>query len=72
MFQTNLFVTYKTQPHDFANPYEFSNVHPDNTYKIENGMLSFETLSGDEIIYIPADSILFFHTTCERVANESI
>jgi hypothetical protein len=67
LYQTNLFITYKEQPHDFANPYEFLNVHPDNEYRIENGMLSFETLTGDEIIYIPADSILFFYTTCERV-----
>jgi len=68
MFQTNLYVTYKKQPHDFANPYVFTDVHPDSTYKIENGMLSFETLDGEAIIYIPADTILFFHTTCERVS----
>ena len=69
MFQTNLFITYKEQPHDFANPYEYPNVHPDNKYKVENGLLSFETLSGNEIVYIPADSILNFYTTCERVGE---
>ena len=68
MYQTNLFVHYTKHPENYANPYEFTNVHPDNKYQIENGMLSFETLSGDEIIYIPADSIMFFYTTCERVS----
>jgi hypothetical protein len=68
MYQTNLYVTYKQHPHDFANPYVFEDVHPDNKYKIENGMLSFETVDGEAIIYIPADTILFFHTTCERVS----
>lgn len=63
-FQTNLLVTYKQQPENFANPYEFVDVHPDNRYQIQNGMLSFETSSGDAIIYIPAESILFFHTIC--------
>jgi hypothetical protein len=66
-FQTNLLVTYIDQPYGFTNPYEFENVHPDNTYKIENGFLSFETLSGDEIIYVPADKIMFFHTVCVQV-----
>jgi hypothetical protein len=67
-FQTNLYVQYDPHPTNYANPYEFSNVHPDNKYQIENGMLSFETLNGDEIIYIPADKILFFFTTCEQVS----
>ena len=67
-FQTNLFVQYDPNPENYANPYEFSNVHPDNTYQIENGVLSFETLNGDEIIYIPAEKIMFFYTTCEQVS----
>jgi len=68
-FQTNLFIQYDPHPTNYANPYEFTNVHPDNKYKIENGMLSFETVSGNEIIYIPAENILFFYTTCERVGS---
>lgn len=66
-FQTNLYVQYDPHPDNYANPYEFSNVHPDNRFEIENGLLSFETLSGNEVIYIPADKILFFYTTCEPV-----
>ena len=66
-YQTNLYVTYDPHPENYANPYQFSNVHPDNEYKIENGMLSFETLNGDEIIYIPAEKILFFYTMCVPV-----
>jgi hypothetical protein len=66
-FQTNLLVTYIDQPYGFTNPYEFANVHPDNHYEIKDGFLSFETLSGEEIIYIPADKIMFFHTVCEKV-----
>lgn len=68
-FQTNLYVQYDPHPENYANPYEFSNVHPDNEFRIENGVLSFETLSGNEIIYIPADKILFFYTVCERVGS---
>jgi len=63
-FQTNLLVQYDPHPTNYTNPYEFVNVHPDNKYKIENGFLTFETLSGDEIIYIPADKIMFFYTVC--------
>jgi hypothetical protein len=62
LYQTNLTVTYL----DFTTE-KFLDVHPDNVYEIENGMLSFETTSGDEIIYVPADKILYFSTTCERV-----
>ena len=63
MFQTNLTVTYL----DFTTQ-KFLDVHPDNRYKIEKGMLTFETASGDEIIYVPADKILYFATTCVRVS----
>ena len=68
-YQTNLYVTYDPHPYNYANPYEYPNVHPDNEYKIENGMLSFETLSGDEIIYIPAEKILNFFTMCVPVGQ---
>jgi len=66
-FQTNLHIVYKQQPNGIANPYEFPDVHPDNAFRIENGLLSFETKTGDEIIYVPADSIQFFYTTCDPV-----
>lgn len=67
-FQTNLYVTYKANPENFANPYCYPDVHPDNVYRIENGLLSFETASGEEIVYIPAEEILNFFTTCEQVS----
>ena len=63
LYQTNLTVTYL----DFTTE-KFMDVHPDNLYEIENGMLSFETTSGDQIIYVPSDKILYFATTCERVS----
>lgn len=62
MYQTNLTVTYS----DFSTR-KFENVHPDNEYRIEGGLMSFETLDGSEIVYIPADGILYFSTTCEKV-----
>lgn len=67
MFQTNLHVVFKEQPNSISNPYTYSDVHLDNKYKIENGLLSFELADGEKIIYIPANSIQFFYTTCERV-----
>lgn len=63
LYQTNLTVTYL----DFTNK-KFFDVHPDNVYEIENGLLSFEISSGEEIIYVPEDKILYFTTTCERVS----
>lgn len=62
LYQTNVTINYLD-----GTTRKFLDVHPDNLYEIENGMLSFETTSGDEIVYIPADKILYFSTTCERV-----
>ena len=64
---TNLHIQFKEQPQEIANPYTFEDVHPDNTFRIENGVLSFETASGANIVYVPADSIQFFYTTCDPV-----
>lgn len=64
LYQTNLTVTFT----DFT-VQKFMNVHPDNEYRIENGLMTFETLSGDEIVYLPSDNILYFVTTCERVGE---
>lgn len=60
-FQTNLYVVMKNQVVQV-----FKNVHPDNTYRIENGVLSFETEHGEHIYYVPAEQINYFYTKCER------
>ena len=61
MFQTDLILNYT----DGTEMY-FSDVHPDNTYSIEGGLLTFEDANGERIHYIPADSIKNFYTVCVR------
>ena len=55
--QTDLVINFTDGERMFV-----SNVHPDNNYKIVDGLLTFETLSGDEIHYFPAINIRNFYT----------
>lgn len=64
MFQTNLYVKYT----DTDELQEFLDVHPDNRYEIEDGLLTFETTNGEQIFYVPADKIVMFYTKCVRVS----
>lgn len=59
LFQTNLVV-------NFANgeTKTYVDVHPDQTFYIENETLTFETTDGEKIWYIPAVSILDYYTEC--------
>ena len=60
-FQTDLILNYT----DGSQMY-FSNVHPDCTFAISNGNLSFEEVGGEKIHYIPAINIRNFYTVCVR------
>lgn len=40
----------------------FADIHPDNSFRIEDGLLSFESRSGHQIHYIPELSIKNFYT----------
>jgi hypothetical protein len=59
--QTNLVIGFTDGQTMFV-----ANVHPDNNYKIVDGLLTFETLSGDEIHYFPAINIRNFYTVEEN------
>lgn len=47
----------------------FPRVHPDNRYIISEGLLTFEDEDGEQIHYIPADSLRNFYTVvCDGCA----
>lgn len=60
-FQTNLVV-------NFANGESrtYPDVHPDQSFGISNGTLTFESMTGDYIWYIPATSVSDYYTECVR------
>lgn len=62
LFQTNLIVTFKNGETE-----KFLDIHPDVQLELQDGMLTFENVTGSGIWYIPADNILYFETTCEKV-----
>ena len=64
IYQTNL----KATRLDFTQ-IVIQDVHPDQTFEPENGLLVVETLSGDEIHRIPLDTLLYWTTTCDPVTG---
>ena len=40
----------------------FPRVHPNNFYKVVDGLLTFEDENGDKIHYLPASNIRNFYT----------
>ena len=62
MFQTDLIAIFS----DNSEMY-FADVHPDNVYKIENGLLTFEDTSGEKIHYLPVSNLKNFYTICVEV-----
>ena len=42
----------------------FENIHPDSQPKVEDGLLTFESLSGDQIHYLPAVNVKNFYSIC--------
>jgi hypothetical protein len=62
MFQTDLIANFL----DGSTMY-FSDVHPDNVYKIENGLLTFEDTNGEKIHYLPVENLKNFYTICVEV-----
>ena len=61
MFQTDLYLNFIDN-----STMKFADVHPDNEYKIVNGLLSFESADGEEIHYVPAQNVKNFYTVCVR------
>ena len=63
LFTTNLIVNFTN-----GESKTYLDVHPDQSFFIENEMLILETLNGEMIWYIPANSIIDYYTECVRVA----
>lgn len=40
----------------------FSDVHPDNVYKVVEGLITFEANDGEQIYYLPAQNVKNFFT----------
>lgn len=40
----------------------FSDLHPDNNYKVIDGLITFESNDGEEIHYLPAVNVKNFYT----------
>ena len=40
----------------------FSDVHPDNVYRIADGLLTFENNDGEQIHYLPIANVKNFYT----------
>lgn len=62
LFQTNLIVNFTN-----GESKTYTDVHPDQSFFIENEMLVLETSDGSMIWYIPATSIIDYYTECEQV-----
>ena len=63
LFTTNLIVNFVN-----GESKTYTDVHPDQSFFIENQMLVLETTDGEMIWYIPANSIIDYYTECVRVA----
>ena len=63
LFTTNLIVNFTN-----GESKTYLDVHPDQSFFIENEMLILETTNGEMIWYIPANSIIDYYTECVRVA----
>ena len=63
LFTTNLIVNFTN-----GESKTYLDVHPDQSFFIENEMLILETLNGEMIWYIPAVSIIDYYTECVRTA----
>jgi hypothetical protein len=63
LFQTNLIVNFIN-----GESKTYLDVHPDQSFFIENEMLVLETTNGEMIWYIPAVSIIDYYTECVRVS----
>ena len=63
LFQTNLVVNFTN-----GESKTYLDVHPDQSFFIENEMLTLETLNGEMIWYIPAVSVIDYYTECVRVS----
>ena len=63
LFTTNLIVNFTN-----GESKTYTDVHPDQSFFIENEMLVLETTDGEMIWYIPAVSIMDYYTECVRVA----
>ena len=63
LFTTNLIVNFTN-----GESKTYLDVHPDQSFFIENEMLVLETSDGGMIWYIPAVSIIDYYTECVRVA----
>lgn len=62
MYQTDLIAIFTDNSEMI-----FADVHPDNVYKVENGLLTFETTSGNEIHYLPVENLKNFYTICVEI-----
>ncbi len=63
LFQTNLIVNFNN-----GESKTYLDLHPDQSFFIENETLTLETTNGEMIWYIPAVSIIDYYTECVRVA----
>jgi predicted small integral membrane protein len=45
----------------------YDDVHPDQSFTPRDGVLTFETTSGDAIYYLPIDNIRHWYTECVQV-----
>lgn len=59
LFQTDIVVRFMDDSTMF-----FADIHPDSQPKIVDGLLTFESLSGDEIHYLPAVNVKNFYSVC--------
>ncbi len=47
----------------------FADVHPDNTYKVIEGLLTFENNDGEQIHYLPIVNVKNFYTVATLPNN---
>lgn len=59
IYQTDIIVKFMDDSEMF-----FANIHPDSQPKVVDGLLTFESLSGDEIHYLPAVNVKNFYSVC--------
>lgn len=59
LFQTNLVVHFEN-----GETKTYEDVHPDQTFGVVNGTLTFETTDGEKIWYVPANKIYDYYTEC--------